>query len=83
MLTGRLRSQVAFGFRLVLRVRSARSVYVFVATNALPKWLEKPGPIVCTLLGAVADVTKACGAHFLHFIPKFPSIYVHQNAFKH
>ena len=33
---------------------------VFVEMKALPKWLEKPGPISCTLLGAVAEPNSAC-----------------------
>ena len=32
----------------------------FVEAKALPKWLEKPGPISCTLLGAVAAPKSAC-----------------------
>eukprot|EP01050_Picozoa_sp_SAG11_P005649 SAG11_NODE_406_length_9736_cov_3.229117_1_plen_1784_part_00 len=33
---------------------------VFVNANALPRWLEKPGPITCTLLGAVASTKTSC-----------------------
>ena len=33
---------------------------VFIDMKALPRWLEKPGPISCTLLGAVASTKSAC-----------------------
>ena len=31
-----------------------------VNMKVLPKWLEKPGPIACTLLGDVASTKAAC-----------------------
>ena len=40
--------------------RDPRCKNVFVAMETLPKWLEKPGPIVCTLLGEVASPKMAC-----------------------
>ena len=40
--------------------REAGCKNVFVDMKALPKWLEKPGPIICTLLGEVASIKAAC-----------------------
>lgn len=33
---------------------------VFITTDVLPRWLEKPGPIGCTLLGTVLSSSTAC-----------------------
>lgn len=40
--------------------RDSRCENVFVEITVLPKWLEKPGPITCTLLGAVEAPKSAC-----------------------
>lgn len=41
--------------------KDARCRNVFVAMDGeLPRWLEKPGHITCTLLGAVVSVKEAC-----------------------
>jgi hypothetical protein len=41
--------------------REVKCQNVFVtAESGLPRWLEKPGRIVCTLLGAVASVKASC-----------------------
>ena len=40
--------------------RDTRCKNVFVDMKALPRWLEKPGPVACTLLGAVASTKIAC-----------------------
>ena len=42
--------------------RDARCRNVFVDMKVLPRWLEKPGPITCTLLGDVASTKTACPA---------------------
>ena len=38
-----------------------KNVFIDMKTQ-LPKWLEKPGPITCTLLGAVTPNTTDCTA---------------------
>ena len=40
--------------------RDASCENVFVTMKELPRWLEKPGPIACTLLGAVDSTSTAC-----------------------
>jgi hypothetical protein len=40
--------------------RNARCKNVFLDMKALPKWLEKPGPIACMLLGDVASTKVSC-----------------------
>ena len=40
--------------------RDAKCENVFVTIPALPRWLEKPAPIVCTVLGAVGSTTVSC-----------------------
>lgn len=43
--------------------RDAHCKNVFIGMKTqLPKWLEKPGPITCTLLGAVTPNTTDCTA---------------------
>eukprot|EP01049_Picozoa_sp_SAG25_P001222 SAG25_NODE_50_length_18801_cov_117.737729_2_plen_829_part_00 len=40
--------------------RDMRCQNVFVEMKYLPQWLEKPGPVQCTLLGGVDSVKTAC-----------------------
>ena len=43
--------------------RDVSCKHVFIEMKgALPRWLEKPGPISCTLLGAVTTTRSACTA---------------------
>ena len=48
------------GGNKVDRARDAKCQNVFVMIAALPRWLETPGPVACTLLGAIESTKTAC-----------------------